>query len=98
MRLWSRRTPLVGAAAPFSGQPTQALVGCGRRLALEAPPTGVAAGRQCRQATVGVERAAARFAAARYVGNLNVRNVAHMRGDRRVEVDAVVREVEQVAQ
>ena len=86
------------AACAGPGQPGQAGLGCPGGLVLQAYPAPVAAAGQGGQVPVQVELAAAGLAASRRVGDLHVRDVLGVPGDRGVDVVAVAGQVVQVAE
>ena len=83
---------------PLPGEPGQAGLGRPGGLVLQAYPAPVAAVGQGGQVPVQVELAAARLAPPGRVGDLHVRDVLGVRGDRGVDVVAVAGQVVQVAQ
>src|SRR6185437_4313619 len=85
-----------GAALPR--QPGEARLGVGGGLVHKADPAPVAAAGEVGQVAVEIEPPGAGFAPAGPVGDLDVAGDAGVLGDRRVDVVAVVGQVEQVAQ
>src|SRR5690242_1466601 len=85
-----------GAALPR--QPGQARLGVGSGLVLKADPARVPAAGEVGEVAVEIEPPRAGLAPAGPVGDLDVAGDAGVLGDRRVEVVAVVGQVEPVAE